>query len=134
MQIRAIRYIGLAIIIYIGIGLFFHLNRPNYGRCDFYTKELNGGSKEFHGTTYFAKLCGADIKNGTEVKFQFFDASGKLLAQRYFSYYTNSASERDLIDAMDSIIYYDNSKSDVMRSLSIPPTKWDWLRARLPLF
>lgn len=134
MQIRVIKFIGLAFLVYLGVGLFIHFDRPNYDRCDVFTKELNGGRKSFRGTTYFARLCGADVKNGVEIKFQLLDESGRLLAQRYFSYYVNSASERDLADGMDAIIYYDNSKSDPMRSIPVPPTKWDWIRARLPLF
>ncbi|WP_334070690.1 hypothetical protein [Burkholderia ambifaria] len=121
-------------MLYLGAGLTFHFNRPHYGNCDFYTKKLNGGSKDINDTTYFIKLCGADIKNGTEIKLHVLDVSGELLAQRYFSYYVNSATERDLVVTLDSIIYYDHSKDDVMRSVSIPPTTWDWVRARLPLF
>lgn len=134
MQIRVVKLIGLAFAAYLGMGLVIHFNRPNYDRCDSFTKELNGGSKNFRGTTYFAKLCGADVRNGVEIRFQIFDGAGELLAQRYFSYYVNSASERNLAEGMDSIIYYDNSKSDAMKSVPIPPTKWDWIRARLPLF
>jgi hypothetical protein len=134
MQTRVIKFIGIVFAIYLAIGFFVHFNRPNYGHCDFFTKELNGGKKYFRGTTYFAKLCGADITNGTEIKLQVFNDSEELLAQRYFSYYVNSAAERDLAEGMDAIIYYDHSKDDAMRSISIPPTKWDWIRARLPLF
>lgn len=134
MQIRAVKIIGLIVAAYFLIGLVIHLNRPNYGRCDIFTKELNGGEKHFHGEAYYAKLCGADIRNGTEIRFQLFDRAGKLRAQRYFSYYVNSATERDLSDGMDSIIYYDGSKESPLQSISIPPTMWDWIQARLPLF
>jgi hypothetical protein len=68
------------------------------------------------------------------VRFQLLDGSGKLRAQRYFSYYINSATERELVDGAGGIIFYDSSSDDVMQLLSIPPTKWDWIRARLPLF
>ena len=134
MQTRVIRLIGLAIGAYLVIGLVVYLNRPNYDRCDVVTEKLNGGEKNFHGKTYSVKLCSADIKNGTEIKLQIFNNAGELLARRYFSYYVNSATERDLHDGMDSIIYYDSSKEAPMQSISIPPTKWDWIRARLPLF
>ncbi|WP_155720481.1 hypothetical protein [Burkholderia anthina] len=116
------------------IGLSIHMTRPNYGRCDFFEKELHGGKKEFGGVEYYAKLCGANIRNGYEVRFQLFDGSGELRAQRYFSYYVNSATERELVDGVGGIVYYDSSSSDVMQLLAIPPTKWDWIRARLPLF
>ncbi|WP_157259230.1 hypothetical protein [Burkholderia ubonensis] len=138
MQTRAIKIIacliGLIATSFVGVGFAVHSARPNYGRCDFFTKELNGGKKKFGGATYDAKLCGADVKNGFEVRLQIFDDAGVLLAQRYFSYYINSASERDLVDGADAIIYYDNSSANVMQSVPIPPTKWDWIRARLPLF
>jgi hypothetical protein len=126
--------ISLAIVACLAAGLVAYLSRPSYGRCDFFTKELNGGKKNFHGEIYSVRLCGADIKNSTEIKLQIFDNTGELLARRYFSYYVNSSTERDLSDGMDSIIYYDSSKEIPMQSLPIPPTKWDWIRARLPLF
>lgn len=134
MQTRAIKLLGIAFVVYFGIGLFVHFNRPVYGRCEFFTKELNGGKKDFRGAAYAVRLCGADIENGTEIKLQVFSGAGDLLAQRYFSYYLNSVTERDLREGADSIIYYDSSKDNPMQLISIPPTKWDWIRARLPLF
>lgn len=134
MQTRAVKLISIAFAIFIGVGLFTHFNKPTYGRCEFFTKELNGGRKNFHGAEYDVNLCGTDIKNGTNIRLQVFSSSGELLAQRYFSYYVNSATERDITEGVDSLIYYDSSKENPMQSISIPPTKWDWIRARLPLF
>ncbi|WP_175873051.1 hypothetical protein [Burkholderia sp. BCC0397] len=134
MQTSLPRITGLAILVFLLIGISIHMTRPNYGRCDFFEKELNGGKKEFGGAEYYAKLCGANIRNGHEVRFQLFDGTGELRAQRYFSYYANSATERELVDGVGGIVYYDSSSSDVMQLLAIPPTKWDWIRARLPLF
>ncbi|MET3622264.1 hypothetical protein [Burkholderia ambifaria] len=134
MQISVVRITGLAILVFLLIGFSINMTRPNYGQCDFFEKELNGGKKEFGGVEYYAKLCGANIRNGHEVRFQLFDRAGELRAQRYFSYYVNSATERELVDGVGGIVYYDSSSSDVMQLLAIPPTKWDWIRARLPLF
>ncbi|WP_157638423.1 hypothetical protein [Burkholderia ubonensis] len=134
MQISAVRLVGLAALAFLLVGFSVHLARPKYDRCDFFEKELNGGKKEFGGVEYYAKLCGADIRNGHEVRFQLFDGSGELRAQRYFSYYVNTATERELVDGVGGIVYYDSSSSNVMQLLTIPPTKWDWIRARLPLF
>lgn len=134
MQISAVRLVGLAALAFLLVGFSVHLARPKYDRCDFFEKELNGGKKEFGGVEYYAKLCGADIRNGHEVRFQLFDGAGELRAQRYFSYYVNTATERELVDGVGGIVYYDSSSSDVMKLLAIPPTTWDWIRARLPLF
>ncbi|MCO8320762.1 hypothetical protein ABEG10_21380 [Burkholderia cenocepacia] len=134
MQISAVRLVGLAALAFLLVGFSVHLARPKYDRCDLFEKELNGGKKEFGGVKYYAKLCGADIRNGHEVRFQLFDESGELRAQRYFSYYVNTATERELVDGVGGIVYYDSSSSDVMQLLAIPPTTWDWIRARLPLF
>ncbi|WP_155644609.1 hypothetical protein [Burkholderia anthina] len=134
IQICTPRIIALAIFVFLVTGLSIHMIKPNYGRCDFFEKELNWGKKELGGMEYYAKLCGANIRNGYEVRFQLFDGSGELRAQRYFSYYVNSATERELVDGVGGIVYYDSSSSDVMQLLAIPPTKWDWIRARLPLF
>ena len=134
MQTRAVKFIGIAFAIFMGVGLLTHFNQPTYGRCDALTKELNGGKKDFHGVVFEVKLCGADIKNGTKIKLQVFSNSGELLAQRYFSYYVNSATERDLSEGADSIIYFDSARESPMQSIPIPPTRWDWIQARLPLF
>lgn len=125
MQTRAVKLIGIALVVYIGFGLCAHLAQPTYGRCESFTKDLNGGEKIFHGAMYDIKLCGADIKNGTKIRLQVFGRSGDLLAERYFSYYVNSATERDLTEGVDSIIYFDSARESPMQSISIPPTKWD---------
>ncbi|AYR22823.1 hypothetical protein [Herbaspirillum rubrisubalbicans] len=118
----------------MAVGLFTYFNQPTYGRCESFTKDLRGGKKDFHGAVYEVKLCGADITNGTKIRLQVFDRSGDLVAQRYFSYYLNSATERDLAEGTDSIIYFDSARESPMQSISMPPTKWDWISARLPLF
>ncbi len=134
MQTRALKFTGIALTLAIGIGLFTHLAQPQYGSCEAFTKDLNGGEKIFHGAAYEIKLCGAAIKNGTKIRLQIFSSSGDLLAIRYFSYYVNSATERDLTEGADSIIYYDSAKESPIQSIAVPPSTWDWIRARLPLF
>ncbi|WP_321859568.1 hypothetical protein [Burkholderia cenocepacia] len=36
---------GLAILVFFLIGFSIHMTRPDYGQCDFFEKELNGGRR-----------------------------------------------------------------------------------------
>jgi len=134
MQTRAVKFSCIALALYIGAGLFTYFTQPSYGSCEAFTENLNGGEKYVRGAAYYIKLCGTDITNGTKIRLQVFSGAGELLAERYFSTYVNSAIERELTEGADSIVYYDSAKKSPMQSISIPPSKWDWIRARVPLF
>lgn len=143
MQIRTIRYIGLAMIFYIGAGLITHFNRPIYGRCDFYDhpETLDGGTKIMNGVSYRFTMCGTggNDQDGTDDKIELrvFSEKDELLARRYFSvnWYHGKSFHRPLNYEGNVVRYIDlTDKSNYDKYLTIPPTKWDWLRARLPLF
>ena len=91
MQSRTIRHIGLTIILFISIGLLIHLNRPTYGRCDFYNRPetLDGGPKNMNGVSYRLTMCGTggNDEGGTndKIELRVFSDKGELLARRYFS-------------------------------------------------
>ncbi|WP_241022915.1 hypothetical protein [Burkholderia sp. Se-20373] len=143
MQTRAIRYIGLAIIFYIGAGLLIHFSRPAYGRCDFYDRPetLDGGVKNMNGVPYRFKMCGTggNDQDGTndKIELRVFSEKGELLAKRYFSvnWYHGKSFHQPLNYEGNLVRYIDlTDESNFDKYLMIPPTKWDWLRARLPLF
>ena len=91
MQISFVRITGLAILVFLLIGFSINMTRPNYGQCDFFEKELNGGKKEFGGVEYYAKLCGANIRNGHEVRLQLFDRAGSFYQRTTKRLYVRSA-------------------------------------------
>ena len=143
MQIRAIRYTSLAIITYIGIGFIMHLNRPTYGRCDFYNRPetLDGGIKNMNGASYRFTMCGTggNDQDGTndKIELRVFSDSDELLARRYFSvnWYHGKSFHQPLNYEGSVVRYIDLAdESNYNKYLTIPPSKWDWLRARLPLF
>ncbi|WP_244106369.1 hypothetical protein [Burkholderia anthina] len=143
MQTRTIRYIGLAIIAYIGIGLIIHLNRPIYGRCDFYDRPetLDGGIKNMNGVSYRFMMCGTggNDQDGTndKIELRVFSDKGELLVRRYFSvnWYHGKSFHQPLNYEGNVVRYVDfTDESNHDKYLTIPPSKWDWLRARLPLF
>ncbi len=143
MPNRAIRYIGLAIAISVCAGLIIHFNRPAYGRCDFYDRAdtLDGGTKNMNGVWYRFKLCGTggNDQDATDdnIELSVFSENGELLARRYFSvnWYHGDSSHPPLRYEGNLVRYIDlTDESNIKKHLMIPPSKWDWLRARLPLF
>lgn len=143
MQSRAFKLIGIVLVLYIGAGLFVHFTRPAFGRCDFYNRPdtLNGGVKSINGVTYRFQMCGTggNDQDGTDDKIELkvFGGDGELLARRYFSvnWYAGSAFHEPLEYEGDSVRYIDVSdQSSYEKHLTIPPSKWDWIRARLPIF
>jgi len=123
--------IGYAFIWIISL---FH--QSSYADCDYYTKSLNGGIKDFKGKKYTVKMCSTKFfwGDGSQVRLQILDDMGELKALRYFIFYWNDSADKELEYGDDVILYYDNSQSVPLKSLKMPPSKIDWIRARLPLF
>ena len=71
-----------------------------------------------------------------KIRLQIFSESGELLAQRKFYVdwmMTNWPSKLEY--GPDYLTYYDASQQDnYEHRVSMPPTWWDWVKARLPLF
>ncbi|WP_157768019.1 hypothetical protein [Burkholderia ambifaria] len=110
--------------------------RKSYEGCDSYTQALNGGMKEFGGEKYKIELCGAprSFGDGDEIRLQVMGPAGDVLAERYFAVRTiNDAAPRELEYGDDNIFYYDQSKSSPLRFIAMPPSRMDWLTARIPL-
>lgn len=124
-------------VAYAVICLYVFLFPTDYGRCDYYTHELNGGVKEFNGQKYTINLCGTggdDMQSDDEVRLQVFDDKGELVALRHFTVNWNDSGFPKVLEYHpDYITYYDNTGSDFDKRLSMPPTATDWIRARLPL-
>ncbi|WP_322081452.1 hypothetical protein [Burkholderia sp. BCC1972] len=138
-----IGYIGPAIIIFISLGLAINFNRPDYGRCDFYDRPetMDGGVKNMNGVPYRFKMCGTggndqDATNDN-IELRVFSEKGELLARRYFSvnWHHGKHLHPPLSYEGNLVRYIDlTDESNYTKHLKIPPSKWDWLLARLPLF
>ena len=128
-----------AFTIYACVVLFVTLFPTEYGRCDFYNAPttLNAGIREINGTTYKVQVCGTagNDQDGTddELELQLFSKEGELLAKRHYSvnWYASSGYHEPLQYNKDSITYTDSHQNE--GKISVPPTKIDWIRARILL-
>jgi len=117
--------------------LWFVLLRPSpdsYYRCEYYTEHLNGGVRTFQGKQYNIVLCGLQgrIDPGNvqydEVRLMVLSMDGELLAERYYEPWWNLM---ELEYGDDYLAYVAMYKSGTQK-IAMPPTRLDWLRARLP--
>lgn len=148
MQARELKWIAtvknvakwilvLAPIIY---GIIFAIDKKfpdRFYNCERDTKYLNGGNKVYNGRKYNIILCGAggdENFTGDEIRLQIFSEKGELLAQRRFIVNWITNFPRELEYGPDYVTYYDASQqSGFEHRINMPPTWWDWVRARLPL-
>ncbi|QNB09992.1 hypothetical protein G5S34_16780 [Herbaspirillum frisingense] len=86
-------------------------------------------------------MCGTggNDQDGTDddIELKVFNDQGTLLARRHFSvnWYAGRSFHQPLAYGSDFVSYFDvTAHSTFEQRLSIPPTAWDWIRARLPLF
>ena len=131
---------SITFIIYAGMVLFAARFPTEYDRCDFYNKELGGGVKEYQGRKFNVYLCGTDDYNGRfeyipdEIRLQVFNEKGDLLALRHFKVNWDTNFPKVLKYHPDHITYFDiSSKRNFEKTISMPPTTLDWIRARIPL-
>lgn len=108
--------------------------------------KLNGGLKEFNGKKYTINICGnsGHIGGGKfvgenefdRVKLEVLGDQGELLAKRYYSVRWNDHPDHEPIKLQkDKITYWDDADAyDGPKSIAMPSTRWDWIRARLPFF
>ena len=105
-----------------------------------YDGKLGGGMRTIQGRKYVVTLCG----NGggrshffgeslERVRLTIIDAQGQLLARRYYSVFWDALPGHHSIEVEENrIVYYDDDdKSDSRRTISMPPTVIDWIRARV---
>ncbi|MFT3849878.1 MAG: hypothetical protein QM739_14755 [Propionivibrio sp.] len=134
---RALALTASVVAAYAGICLISILHQSSYGRCDHYTQELNGGIRTVNGKQYTIQLCGTKRLwgGGEEVRLQVLSEEGRLLARRYSVFYWNDPGEVKLRHYKGTTIYYGaEANGGATQSIHLPPTCWDWITARLPLF
>ncbi|ACT49660.1 hypothetical protein [Methylovorus glucosotrophus] len=129
------RLVKLVIFLYVAWFLVFRHTPESYGKCDLYTEEMNGGIHTFQGQQYNIKLCG--LKRGIdpsnihydEIRLAVYSMQGELLAERYFEF---NWELRELEYGNDYLIYADGGGAGFETRMAMPPTRLDWIRARLP--
>ena len=131
------------VLLWVGIPWFvmfvwFNLDPPNYRLCDLYTKEMNGGIRTFQGKSYKVVLCGLDGRfdmaetRYDEVWLRVFSMDGELLAERYFSPLLGMGDFGLHLKYGDDYLAYETEDEGPTRKIEMPPTRLEWLRARLP--
>lgn len=126
-------------LLWLALVIFVNLFLPQYHRCDLYTDVMNGGIRTFNGASYNIVICGL---NGIiqpenfqhdEVRLRVFSMEGELLAERYFSPELAMGSPITPLEyEKDHLVYYTENQLDASKRLAMPPTRLDWIRARLP--
>lgn len=106
--------------------------------CEYDTNALHGGIKIYGEKRYSLVVCGVGGDENfmnDKIRLQVFSEKGELLAQRKFHIdWMMTNFPKELKYGPDYVIYYDNSQqSNFEHRISMPPTWWDWARARLPL-
>jgi hypothetical protein len=130
--------VSLVVLAYVGLLIFVHSFPPKYANCERYTKDLNGGIKTIGARKYNVKMCGTggdENSNEDEIELTVSSEQGELLAKRHFMVHWMANFHEPLEYQEDQLIYYDfSTHNNFKKSVTIPPTTIDWLRARLPFF
>ena len=107
-----------------------------------YNEKLNGGTKTINGKKYTINLCGNGGSNSRffgdgldKVKLEILNEQGEVLAKRHYSVFWDGVPSHNPIELhSDHITYYDDADQyDSQRTISMPPTIIDWIRARISL-
>lgn len=127
-----------ALIIYGSIFVIDKNFPDKFDDCGMYTRSLKGGIKVLDGRKYNVVLCGTGGDENAmddRIRLQIFSANGELLAQRkFYVHWMMTNVRKELAFSADHVTYYDNAQqSDFEHRISMPPTRWDWISARLPL-
>lgn len=118
-----------------GIAIF----GEDYRRCDFYNSPdtLGAGIKTFNGKSYEIQVCGTAPRpqdgDDDKLELKVLSQEGELLAKRHYS--VNWEAGRSFHEPLQyevNAITILNAYGDDMK-IQIPPTKLDWIRARIPL-
>lgn len=105
-----------------------------------YSRQLNGGVKEFKGEKYVIKICGSGVNDShffgdsmDAVELTITNEQGELLAKRHYKiFWDGQPGHEPLTIGASSVIYQDDDKQ-VEHSITMPPTVIDWIRARVPI-
>ncbi len=108
-----------------------------------YNVKMDGGVKQVDGITYIVNICGSGVRsNGflgdqnEQVKLVVSEAHGSTLATRlFFVFWDGRPGEDSTIIRKNKLVYFDASdEDDSERSISLPPTTFDWVAAKFPIW
>ena len=135
----AVALLGLSLLIY-GAGVLRSFFDDSDCALYNYDGKLGGGTKTIQKRDYVVTLCG----NGggrshffgdslERVRLTISDTQGQLLARRYYSVFWDALPGHQPIELeQNRIVYYDDDdKSDSRRTIAMPPSLIDWIRARV---
>jgi hypothetical protein len=132
--------VWLVIVFSVAVLVDSHREGPDCQNYN-YNEKLNGGVKVFNGEKYTINLCGSGVNDSRffgdgmdTVQLTVLDEQGSLLARRrYKVYWDAEPGHEPIVVEKDRLSYYDDEAGDGLRSVAMPPTWLDWIRARLPL-
>lgn len=110
--------------------------------CKIYnhTETLNGGTKKIGIKTFLINICGGGVSNslfngdGMErVRLTIFDDQGELLVRRYYKVFWDGKPGHEPLKISDDSIIYQDDEEQKDHTITMPPTRLEWIRARLPL-
>lgn len=133
------------IMLWIGVVLYtanFFADRKDYDCQQYnYTDKLNGGIKEFQGKKYAAKICGSGINDRRffggdlmdAVELSITNEHGELVAKRHYKVFWDGVPGHEPLNISPNSITYQDDAKQIDHSISMPPTAFEWIRARIPL-
>ena len=136
---RILRWLlALLAIVYLFWLLLMRPDPDDYQECEYYTEHLNGGVRTFQGKQYNIVVCGlrGRIDPGNvqhdEIRLMVLSMDGELLAERYYEPILGIDVLLPLEYSDDYLIYNDGEGRGFQTKMPMPPTRLDWLRARMP--
>ena len=111
---------------------WLNLNPQHYENCEIYTKEMNGGIRVFHGEKFNIVLCGTGAYNRSSdpgARLQVLSMDGELLAERFFEPPWEMVYD---IQYGEDYLGYETRDQGPTQNIGMPPSSWEWIRARLP--
>ncbi|MDR1994559.1 hypothetical protein [Azonexus sp.] len=130
---RALRWTLIVLLVIAAIPYLFWftlIRLSDYRKCDLYTREMNGGIREFQGQPYHIVLCGKhafiDPTNwpNNEVRLQVLSMDGELLAERIFEPILGMGGPIWPLEYGENyLIYNDGEGSGFQTKLAMPPNR-----------
>lgn len=132
-------FISMLIALVVYATAFNLFDNTDCQRYD-HTTALNGGTKNFANKKFVITVCGAGVNNsffngdGMErVRLTIFDDQGELLARRYYKVFWDGQPGHEPLEVSENRITYQDDKEQKDYTIIMPPTRLEWIRARLPL-
>lgn len=141
-QLKTICHRTGASLLIIGLGLVCGsiVFPQQYGACDEFTKELGGGVRTFKGESVKIELCSTrnhinyNLMDAGQVRMRILFMNDRLWAERTFLPVLTSQGPLTIMYGEDYLIYYDEASDESEVRMEMPPSYWEWLKAKFPKF